>query len=83
VGALSKNSIWKMAHMSISKESPEEIAINAVNTMLLEMFLHGREEYEHLRKQLQKVCKEHNLWTTKLDEDFDARVLYWNEKYAT
>jgi hypothetical protein len=81
VGALSQSSIWKMGHMTISREPEEDLAINAINSMLLEMFLHGEEQYENLRSDLQKVAKDVNIYTEKLDLTYQDRVQDWKEKY--
>lgn len=81
VGALDVNSIWKMGHMTTSKEDPETISLNAITTMLMEMFLHGEEEYEQLRTQLTNVARSEHIWTEQLEKTYDDRVIDWKSKY--
>jgi hypothetical protein len=81
VGALSLTSIDKMGHMVSGSGDLEDLAVNAIITMLLESFLHGPEIYGQYREELSQVAKDHDLWTEYLDFDYDTLVDRWHEKY--
>jgi hypothetical protein len=83
VGALVESSIWKMGHMSTSREDPESVCISSMTSMLMEGFLHGEEFYENLRSGLSKVAKDHSLWSDQFDMSYDERVSHWKEKYGS
>jgi hypothetical protein len=81
VGALEWSSIMKMGHMSASNVDPEELALSAMNNMLAESFLHGKEPYETLRAQLILVAEDSHYWSDQLTVDYDTRVTDWITKY--
>jgi hypothetical protein len=81
VGALEWSSIMKMGHMSASNVDPEELALSAINNMLSESFLHGKEPFEKLRGQLKFVVEDSHYWTDQLNLDYEARVVDWRTKY--
>jgi hypothetical protein len=82
LGALSLDSINKMAHMNSGSGDAEDLAKSSLVTMLLEAFVHGPEIYEKYRQDLTVVAKKHNLWTEYLDYDYSAQVARWKERYA-
>jgi hypothetical protein len=82
VGALDKESIWKMGHMSSSSEDPEDLAIAAIQSMLTEAFLHGEDFYEYLRTGLQQCAKRNHIWTDVLERTYQDKVDMWWEKYG-
>lgn len=81
VGALALTSIDKMGHMVSGKGELEDLAVNAIITMLLESFLHGPEVYSRYRSDLQQVAYAHDIWTEYLDYDYDTLIDRWKNHY--
>jgi len=83
IGMLNEESILKplYVHLKSTKATMREVACDAVENALHEWFAHGRDVYEDRRSKLQEVCKRASLPVMALETDFDARVLYWKEKY--
>jgi hypothetical protein len=83
VGALNKESIWKMGHMSSGVGEDEDLAIASMQSMLHESFLHGEEFYEYIRSGLQNCAKDCGFWTRELDIPFTEKSNLWLEKYGS
>jgi hypothetical protein len=81
VGALNKDSIMKMGHMSSGMGEPEDLAVASMLSMLTEAFLHGEEYYEYIRSKLQDIARENHIWTDALYLSYDNRVEMWKLKY--
>lgn len=81
VGALAKNSLYKMLHMSSGQGEPEDLAISSMTSMLHEAFLHGQEFYEDSREKLIQVARKNKIYTNQLDMSYSDRVVDWKYKY--
>jgi hypothetical protein len=82
VGALDKESIWKMGHMSSGSGELEDLAVASIQSMLTEAFLHGKEFYEELREKLKICAVENNVMTDHLHYDYEYRIANWESKYS-
>jgi hypothetical protein len=85
VGALDIGSIFKSLHCTMSSPhvTDRELAAINIDNALRELFLHGREVYEHRRMQLICVATKAGIlhMCRTLHFDFDDCLSKWNETY--
>ena len=85
VGALDMGSIFKSLHCTMSSPhvTDRELAAINIDNALRELFLHGRETYEHRRIQLICVAQQAGIshMCRTLQFDFDDCLAKWNETY--
>ena len=83
VGMLEEASIFKSLHSIIKSKSvsPMEVCTQNIDGALREWFFHGREVFEHRRKQMKQIAEVHDLPCRTLEDDYDSRVAEWKLKY--
>ncbi|APG76855.1 hypothetical protein 1 [Beihai picorna-like virus 7] len=83
VGMLDEKSIFKSLHSILKSKVQRDIdvATQNVDGALREWFFHGRDVFEHRRRQMQEIAHRGGLMCMTLDQDFDDRVAEWKEKY--
>jgi hypothetical protein len=80
---LEEASIFKSLHSILKSKqvTPHEVCTQNVDGALREWFFHGREVFEHRRRQMQQIAAECQLPCRTLDQDYDSRVEEWKLKY--
>lgn len=87
LGALSKSSIAKSITCGIpTKElTDEELFGQILDGALMEMFAHGKQEYEDFRSKVNLFIQENELerFVLKSHMDFESRCEMWRETYGS
>lgn len=95
MGALKEQSIFKGIMNSMTPHrieiSPgcyemqtlDDVAVSSLNSAMYGWVAHGKEVYEHRRKQMIEVCKRANIVCAGVDTPWETRMQQWKDEYET
>jgi len=87
LGALQEDSIFKSlhAHLRSAFLSEKEICMAAIESALVEWFVHGEDVYERRRKQLYEIAQECDIihGCPTIGYSYGTRADIWLEKYGS